>query len=64
MFLPEMQGGWFNHYQLQHTYDQIYDFYGEHLTRILFETSLAQGVTALGVYIPYGGTNWGTLGDP
>ncbi|KAI8330732.1 glycoside hydrolase superfamily [Chlamydoabsidia padenii] len=64
MFIPEMQGGWFNHYQLQHTYDQIYDFYGDQYTKLLFETSLAQGVTMASLYMVYGGTNWGTLGDP
>ncbi|CAO3639215.1 unnamed protein product [Cunninghamella echinulata] len=64
MFIPELQGGWFNHYQLQHTYDQIYDFYGDQYTKLLFDTSLAQGVTMASLYMVYGGTNWGTLGDP
>ncbi|KAG2205227.1 hypothetical protein INT47_009492 [Mucor saturninus] len=64
LFIPELQGGWFNHYQLQHTYDQIYDFYGPEYTKLLVETSLAQGVTMTSVYMIYGGTNWGTLGDP
>ncbi|KAI9257668.1 glycoside hydrolase superfamily [Sporodiniella umbellata] len=64
MFIPELQGGWFNHYQLQHTYDQIYDFFGQDYTKLLYETSLAQGVTMGSIYMIYGGTNWGTLGDP
>ncbi|KAI9254713.1 glycoside hydrolase superfamily [Helicostylum pulchrum] len=64
IFIPELQGGWFNHYQLQHTYDQIFDFYGEEYTKLLVETSLAQGVTMASIYMIYGGTNWGTLGDP
>ncbi|CAO3624966.1 unnamed protein product [Mucor fragilis] len=64
MFIPELQGGWFNHYQLQHTYDHIYDYYGDEYTKLLVETSLAQGVTMASVYMIYGGTNWGTLGDP
>ncbi|KAI8097667.1 glycoside hydrolase superfamily [Halteromyces radiatus] len=64
IFIPELQGGWFNHYQLQHTYDQIYDFYGDQYTKLLFESSLAQGVTMASLYMVYGGTNWGTLGDP
>ncbi|CAO3667749.1 unnamed protein product [Rhizopus stolonifer] len=64
MFIPELQGGWFNHYQLQHTYDQIYDYYGDEYTKLLYETSLAQGVTMGSIYMIYGGTNWGTLGDP
>ncbi|KAI8368826.1 glycoside hydrolase superfamily [Choanephora cucurbitarum] len=64
MFIPELQGGWFNHYQLQHTYDQIFDFYGDEYTKIILESSLAQGVTMASTYIIYGGTNWGTIGDP
>ncbi|ORX44769.1 hypothetical protein DM01DRAFT_1411215 [Hesseltinella vesiculosa] len=64
ILIPELQGGWFNHYQLQHTYDEIFEFYGADYTRILVETSLAQGVTAVSLYIGYGGTNWGALGDP
>lgn len=64
MFIPELQGGWFNHYQLQHTYDQIFDYYGDEYTKLIVEASLAQGVTMASVYMIYGGTNWGTLGDP
>ncbi|CAO3614951.1 unnamed protein product [Cunninghamella blakesleeana] len=64
IFIPELQGGWFNHYQLQHTYDQIYDFYGDHYTKLIVDSSLAQGVTMVSIYMIYGGTNWGTLGDP
>ncbi|KAG0747838.1 hypothetical protein G6F57_008660 [Rhizopus arrhizus] len=64
IFIPELQGGWFNHYQLQHTYDQIFDYYGDEYTKLLYESSLAQGVTMASIYMIYGGTNWGTLGDP
>ncbi|KAG0171125.1 hypothetical protein DFQ30_001491 [Apophysomyces sp. BC1015] len=64
MFIPELQGGWFNHYQLGHTYDQINDYYGDQYTKILVESSLAQGVTMASIYMIYGGTNWGTVGDP
>ncbi|KAI8386870.1 glycoside hydrolase superfamily [Blakeslea trispora] len=64
MFIPELQGGWFNHYQLQHTYDQIFDFYGDEYTKLILESSLAQGVTMASTYIIYGGTNWGAIGDP
>ncbi|RUS14440.1 glycoside hydrolase superfamily, partial [Endogone sp. FLAS-F59071] len=64
LFIPELQGGWFNHYQLQHTYDDIFTFYGEQYTRTIFESILAQGTTMASIYMFYGGTNWGTLGDP
>ena len=64
MFIPELQGGWFNHYQLGHTYDAIYDFYGDNYTKVVVDSVLAQGVSAVSIYMIYGGTNWGTIGDP
>ncbi|KAI8855335.1 hypothetical protein BC829DRAFT_428905 [Chytridium lagenaria] len=64
IFIAELQGGWFNHYQLKCTYDTIYRFYGESYTKLLVESCFAQGVTAFNIYMFYGGTNWGTLGDP
>jgi hypothetical protein len=44
IFIPELQGGWFNHYTMDHTYDDIYSFYGEKYTRMIFETCLSQGI--------------------
>ncbi|KAI8824724.1 glycoside hydrolase superfamily [Chytriomyces cf. hyalinus JEL632] len=64
LFIAELQGGWFNHYMLGCSYDTIYDYYGEDYTRLVYESSLAQGVSILNLYMAYGGTNWGTLGDP
>lgn len=64
MFIPELQGGWFNHYQLNHTYDEIYDFFGENYTKLILDSMLAQGITMNSIYMFYGGTNWGMLGDP
>ncbi|KAJ3062433.1 hypothetical protein HK102_008764, partial [Quaeritorhiza haematococci] len=64
IFIAELQGGWFNHYTVKHTYDHIYDFYGEGYTRMVLDSVAAQGVTMLSYYMFYGGTNWGTIGDP
>jgi len=64
IMIPELQGGWFNHYQLTHTYDDIYRYYGAPYTRMILETVLAQGGGVSSIYMFYGGTNWGTLGDP
>lgn len=63
IFIAELQGGWFNHYSLKCTFDTIYNFYGENYTRMILDTVLSQGVTALNYYMFYGGTNWGTVGD-
>ncbi|KAI8812981.1 hypothetical protein BJ742DRAFT_790678 [Cladochytrium replicatum] len=64
IFIPELQGGWFNHYTVKNTFDEIYRFYGEKYTRTIVESCLAQNVTMWSMYMFYGGTNWGTLGDP
>ncbi|KAF9322828.1 hypothetical protein BGZ91_004019 [Linnemannia elongata] len=64
IFIPELQGGWFNHYGIKYTYDAIYRFYGDDYTRLMLDTVFSQGCTMLNFYMFYGGTNWGTIGDP
>ncbi|KAL2917651.1 hypothetical protein HK105_202938 [Polyrhizophydium stewartii] len=64
IFIPELQGGWFNHYTVPHTFDDVYSFYGEPYTRMILDSVVAQGSTAFSFYMFYGGTNWGTIGDP
>ncbi|KAJ3053237.1 hypothetical protein HK097_004746 [Rhizophlyctis rosea] len=64
IFIPELQGGWFNHYTMKHTYDDVYTYYGETFTNLVLNSVLAQGSTLLSFYMFYGGTNWGTIGDP
>ncbi|KAI8921648.1 glycoside hydrolase superfamily [Entophlyctis helioformis] len=64
ILIAELQGGWFNHYTVPHTFDDVYNYYGEKYTRMIVDTAMSQGVTALNLYMFYGGTNWGTLGDP
>ncbi|MBX7057695.1 MAG: beta-galactosidase [Leptospirales bacterium] len=63
-FIAELQGGWFNQWGHGHGFDQIYDYYGEDYQKTLVESMLAQGMSAFSIYMYYGGTNWGTLGDP
>ncbi|KAG0242577.1 hypothetical protein BGW41_003935 [Actinomortierella wolfii] len=63
ILIPELQGGWFNHYGLHYTYDTIYNFYGDQYTKTLLDTVTSQGCTMLNYYMFYGGTNWGTIGD-
>ncbi|KAF9436963.1 hypothetical protein BGZ76_002414 [Entomortierella beljakovae] len=63
IFIPELQGGWFNHYSIQYTYDAIYRFYGDQYTKLMLDTVVSQGCTMLSFYMFYGGTNWGTIGD-
>lgn len=43
IFIPELQGGWFNHYTVKHTYDDVYNYYGEDYTRMIFDSCLSQG---------------------
>jgi hypothetical protein len=64
IFIAELQGGWFNHYTVSCTFDDVYTYFGSALTRTITETAFGQGCTAFNIYMYYGGTNWGTLGDP
>ncbi|KAJ3036844.1 hypothetical protein HDV00_002326 [Rhizophlyctis rosea] len=64
IFIPELQGGWFNHYTVKHSFDDVYDYYGEAYTNLVLNSVLAQGSTMFSYYMFYGGTNWGTIGDP
>ncbi|RIA85907.1 Glycoside Hydrolase Family 35 protein [Glomus cerebriforme] len=63
IFIPELQGGWYSSYKLKHTFDDVYNYYGDRFTRIVYDSILAQGCTMLSIYMVYGGTNWGTIGD-
>ncbi|KAJ3313576.1 hypothetical protein HDV04_001793 [Boothiomyces sp. JEL0838] len=64
LLIPELQGGWFNHHTVKGGYDTTYNYYGKKYTRLILDTVLSQGVTAFNLYMFYGGTNWGTVGDP
>ncbi|KAJ3371937.1 hypothetical protein HDU91_004803 [Kappamyces sp. JEL0680] len=64
IFIPELQGGWFNHYTVKCTFDDVYNYYGEDFTKLVVDAAFSQGCTAFNIYMFYGGTNWGTLGDP
>ncbi|MHA1734728.1 MAG: beta-galactosidase [Promethearchaeota archaeon] len=64
IFIPELQGGWFNHWGIKYGFDELYDFYGPNYQKVLLESFAAQGSTMMSLYMFYGGTNWGTIADP
>ena len=64
IFIPELQGGWFNHYTCSYGYDDIYKFYGQDYTKTIIDTVSAQGCNFFNIYMFYGGTNYGYIGDP
>ena len=59
----EIQTGWINQWGRMRTYDDIYNFFGEHFSATLQAGLMAQGVNVNNHYIGYGGTNHGTIGD-
>ncbi|MHA2429787.1 MAG: glycoside hydrolase family 35 protein [Promethearchaeota archaeon] len=61
LFIPELQGGWYNHWGIIYGYDALYDFYGETYQKILLQSLAAQGATMIVLYMFYGGTTWGSL---
>ena len=64
MFIPELQGGWYNHWGIAYGYDDLYDFYGSVYQKTLEQSVAAQGVTMMSLYMFYGGTSWGALSNP
>lgn len=64
MFIPELQGGWFNHWTVKYGFDELYDFYGPTYQKMLVESCAAQGVSIMDLYMFYGGTNHGAIGNP
>ncbi|KAK4200610.1 glycoside hydrolase superfamily [Triangularia verruculosa] len=45
-------------------YDECVKLFDDVQARILFKNTYANGVKIFNVYMIYGGTNWGNLGDP
>ncbi|MFW9947853.1 MAG: beta-galactosidase [Candidatus Odinarchaeota archaeon] len=64
LFIPELQGGWYNHWGIIYGYDVLYNFYGETYQKMLLQSLAAQGVTMMVLYMFYGGTTWGSLPNP
>nr|MDO8085994.1 beta-galactosidase [Candidatus Sigynarchaeum springense] len=64
MFIPELQGGWFNHWTVKYNFDDLYDYYGTTYQKMLVESYAAQGTSMMSLYMYYGGTNHGTIGSP
>ena len=64
IFLPECQGGWYLNWGLDHTFDEVYNYYGSGFTKLAFESLIAQGTAMISFYMYYGGTSWGTVNDP
>jgi hypothetical protein len=64
LFMPELQGGWFNHWKVPYGYDELYDYYGSPYQKVLLQTMASQRVTMMSLYMFYGGTNYGTIANP
>eukprot|EP00276_Gloeochaete_wittrockiana_P009491 CAMPEP_0184663516 /NCGR_PEP_ID=MMETSP0308-20130426/48432_1 /TAXON_ID=38269 /ORGANISM="Gloeochaete witrockiana, Strain SAG 46.84" /LENGTH=915 /DNA_ID=CAMNT_0027106289 /DNA_START=61 /DNA_END=2805 /DNA_ORIENTATION=- len=62
LFIPELQGGWFCPWGCA-GFDNVYEYYGDEFQRLLLDSLLVQGFSAVSFYMYYGGTNWGTIGD-
>ena len=61
IFIPELQGGWYNHWGIQYGFDELYDFYGSTYQKMILHSIAAQGSTMMILYMFYGGTTWGAL---
>lgn len=64
IMVPELQGGWYNHWGIKYGYDELYNFYGAPYQKTLVESFAAQGATIMTLYMFYGGTSYGAIGNP
>ena len=64
IFVPELQGGWYNHWGIKYGFDELYEFYGSTYQKMLLQSIAAQGSTMMSLYMFYGGTTWGSLANP
>jgi len=64
IFIPELQGGWFNHWGIPYGYDELYNFYGSTFQKTILNSLAAQGVSIMVLYMFYGGTTWGSVPGP
>lgn len=64
LFIPELQGGWFNHWTVRYGFDDLYDFYGASYQKMLVESYAAQGASMMVLYMYHGGTNHEAIGSP
>jgi len=61
-FLPEFQGGSFNPWGGPN--GGCPSDIGEDFANLFYRHNIAEGVTAMSLYMLYGGTNWGSLAAP
>jgi hypothetical protein len=64
IFIPEFQGGWYNHWGMNVSYDDLYTWYGPTYQKLILESICAQRCTAQFLYMFYGGTNYGSIINP
>lgn len=64
IFLPELQGGWYNHWGVKYGFDDLYDRYGHSYQKLVLESLAAQRATMMNLYMFYGGTNHGSIFNP
>ncbi len=64
IFIPELQGGWFNHWTVPYNYDELYDYYNPRFQKVILQNLVAQGSSFMNFYMFYGGTNYGSIGSP
>ncbi len=64
IMVPELQGGWYNSWGIKYGYDELYNYYGAPYQKTLVESFAAQGSTIMTLYMFYGGTSYGAIGNP
>lgn len=58
-YLAEFEGGWFSAWGADVFYDECYTEHSPEFADVYYKNNIGQRVTLLGIYMTYGGTNWG-----
>lgn len=58
-YLAEFEGGWFSGWGADVFYDECYTEHSPEFADVYYKNNIGQRVTLLGIYMTYGGTNWG-----
>ncbi|KUI67467.1 putative beta-galactosidase E [Cytospora mali] len=62
--IPELQGGALAYWGGSWDYEDCAALIGPEAERTFYKNDLSFGVTIFSIYMVYGGTNWGNLGEP
>ncbi|CAI6088795.1 unnamed protein product [Clonostachys chloroleuca] len=63
-YMAEFEGGWFSAWGSDTFYDECFTEHSPEFADVFYKNNIGQRITLLGIYMAYGGTNWGHSAAP